>query len=57
MHAGRLYASIGNAIYARTSNVPGHTKQMSGKDIGLKNVEADIVHAIAVAYGGSALEK
>ena len=38
------------------SNVPGHADAKSQTD-GLQNVEADVAQAIAIAYGGTSIEK
>lgn len=54
--AGSVYAKIGNFVYARSSNVPGHAKPRAQKK-GFTNTESDIQKAIAVCYGGKAKDR
>lgn len=56
MHAGNIYATLGNAAYARVSNVPGHAKATSQTD-GIHDIETDVAQAIAIQYGGTAIAK
>lgn len=38
------------------SNVPGHTQAKPQTD-GFYDIEADVAQAIAIAYGGTAIQK
>ncbi|KAL3144033.1 hypothetical protein ABBQ32_003837 [Trebouxia sp. C0010 RCD-2024] len=55
--AGSIYAQIGNAIYARISDAPGHAKPIKAQEVGFANMETDLQKAISVAYGGNAFAR